>query len=733
MTRLLSCILAAVFLTSLAARPAFAIHLDSPSARGGPPTSTITEARIVLSDLDARLSPYQATARYDALGEGVAYVVVGTDRYDPLFREAATAAASIRQLRYAVDLFGDQALALSSPGDALFLRDLTDWGIEAAPALVASLGGLLDTAQGVRPSWRDLGRAPAILRGASQTVDNLNTAQREARGLVTALQGLGSSVAASLQATNFQALLSGFTPGDVTGWAARYVTNLETQPLTTSLDAAYDTEVLRADAVTAPSQPLAQQPRTPSGAFLLAPGVYEYDARSYCLRAGTHGESRGRGYLPAALTGARASVIEEVLRGAARHPEVPQQHVQLLLWAIIAQTDFDAMPTRLQQTARMLLAPSDLLALQGGPLSLIGSDRLEAFGAQVNQQLASLSGPMQRAFQAEAGIRDLLAGSQSPGSGFNEVGITEAGFEAFERLAVPAGVAPPDANAPDVDYGAWVWHPGGYYLSYRPRGYSRTNVRIYVPGGASANGVGGGASRGPSAIEPFPVTQTIYDPASTVAVPANRNAQRLGTQPPSPGEEPPAPISEPIAQVADDRCEDGGGGMQVDYDRTNRSTYHRYPTPGTTIRTRMCEAGSPNCNRSSVYQVMLSNTHHIAPPEDPDTEGVPVTDCMVVDVELTIPRTSIPAGILTGFIDQVTTVVDTTNYAIRNYTRENHALHPGVVQRRVVEDRTGVWIETNGEGNGIAPRTNEDLAPSVWAGVDAVLQRGFDTFDFDAR
>lgn len=703
MTRLLSCILAAVFLTSLAARPAFAIHLDSPSARGGPPASTITEARIVLSDLDARLSPYQATARYDALGEGVAYVVVGTDRYDPLFREAATAAASIRQLRYAVDLFGDQALALSSPGDALFLRDLTDWGIEAAPALVASLGDLLDTAQGVRPSWRDLGRAPAILRGASQTVDNLNTAQREARGLVTALQGLGSSVAASLQAANFQALLAGFTPGDVTGWAARYVTNLETQPLTTSLDAAYDTKVLRADAVTAPSQPLAQQPRTPSGAFLLAPGVYEYDARSYCLRAGTHGESRGRGYLPAALTGARAGVIEEVLRGAARHPEVPQQHVQLLLWAIIAQTDFDAMPTGLQQTARTLLAPSDLLALQGGPLSLIGSDRLEAFGAQVNQQLASLSGPMQRAFQAEAGIRDLLVGSQSPGSGFNEVGITEAGFEAFERLAVPAGVAPPDANAPDVDYGAWVWHPGGYYLSYRPRGYSRTNVRIYVPGGASANGVGGGASRGPSAIEPFPVTQTIYDPASTVAVPANRNAQRLGTQPPVPEE-----VPEETAHVCNDT------ETQTTYD-PNEDSYHRYPPQGDPpIRTQICAAGA-NCTVENVYDVMLSNSHYIAPPEDASTPGVPVTDCMIVDV-----------GVAPG-TDRVRTVVDRSNHRIDNYTKADHMLHPGVVTRRVESDADGVWVVTTGEGTGILGDINEWFAPSVWGGVDADLRDGFET------
>ena len=64
--------------------------------------------------------------------------------------------------------------------------------------------------------------------------------------------------------------------------------------------------------------------RDEEGRFLLSLyGAYTFEARSYCLKAGTHGPGQGEGYLYAPLKGPRATIIQSVLRRSALHPGDP--------------------------------------------------------------------------------------------------------------------------------------------------------------------------------------------------------------------------------------------------------------------------------------------------------------------------------------------------------------------------------------------------------------------------
>lgn len=71
-----------------------------------------------------------------------------------------------------------------------------------------------------------------------------------------------------------------------------------------------------------------------SGAVSLSAGVYDFYLEGFCLRAGAYAPVKGDGYLMAPVKGAKTAVISAILRDSPRNPEVSQQSVQLLLWAV---------------------------------------------------------------------------------------------------------------------------------------------------------------------------------------------------------------------------------------------------------------------------------------------------------------------------------------------------------------------------------------------------------------
>lgn len=60
---------------------------------------------------------------------------------------------------------------------------------------------------------------------------------------------------------------------------------------------------------------------------------------------------------------------------------------------------------------------------------------------------------------------------------------------------------------------------------------------------------------------------------------------------------------------------------------------------------------------------------------------------------------------------------------IVNTTLPGHLLHSGNVFRRVVQDGDDIYIETEGYGTGLFPRSNERAASGLWEQVDQSIRR----------
>lgn len=230
---------------------------------------------------------------------------------------------------------------------------------------------------------------------------------------------------------------------------------------------------------------LTSLPRTAQGGFVLAPGYYRMHAQSYCLHAGTYGPGGGDGYLLGPVKGSAKEAVTSILQNSVAHPEIAQHDIQLLLWAIVARAKFENLDTRLKGVAAVLLTKKQLAGLNRSALSALSS---------VNN-LVGLPGPVRTALEAENRMRGLLS---TPGSSYSEI----------ERVAVLGGMAPRGEGSIDVPATRWSKHPDGFWVRYKPNGYSNTWVEIWVPQGSA--GVG-----------------KTYDPGTAIAVPVNTSRQRL--------------------------------------------------------------------------------------------------------------------------------------------------------------------------------------------------------------
>lgn len=230
--------------------------------------------------------------------------------------------------------------------------------------------------------------------------------------------------------------------------------------------------------------PLRSLKKGGDGAYELKPGYYEITNLSYCLKAGTNGPAKGDAYGLAFLEGKMEDIVEAVLiksqqmwgtkakdstkgvaggiaSGAAR---VSQKDVQLLLWAIIAKTNFEDMAGRTKAVARALLTPEQIIKLNGGAIK-------SAMNFATDKGLVDKPQWMQKIEEAEQNLRSLYARG-------------DATYEDFERLAVLTGMA---TEPNPVEAGTWFKHEDGYFVRFIPQGYSRTTIQLYVPDGVSAS------------------------------------------------------------------------------------------------------------------------------------------------------------------------------------------------------------------------------------------------------
>jgi hypothetical protein len=260
-------------------------------------------------------------------------------------------------------------------------------------------------------------------------------------------------------------------------------------PITTSLsDAKWGDASLDSFAPREAKRSLMMLQRTPNGGFVLQPGYYELHVQSYCLKAGTHGPGGGDGYLYAPPRGPAEDAVMTIVRNSVNHPEIEQQKIQLLLWAIIARTKFNDLNSDLKSTAARLLTPRQLATLNNGALDIVS-------GPVLQRAIASSPPLIRQVLQAEADLRRMLTGQT--------VNYTE-----LERVAVLAGVAPLGEGSQAIPTGRWSKHPDGYQVRYLPQSYSHTVIEVWVPQGSPAVG-------------------KELDPATHIAVPGNTARQRL--------------------------------------------------------------------------------------------------------------------------------------------------------------------------------------------------------------
>lgn len=235
----------------------------------------------------------------------------------------------------------------------------------------------------------------------------------------------------------------------------------EDPPITTSLKDAV-TEVPFLDEFNPRSAvPLTVLARSNDGRFDVFPGVFSFEAQSYCMHAGTHGPGSGEGYLFAPLKGPRAGVIQGILRRSVAHPEIAQSDVQRLIWAILARTKPSKLSSKDRDIASQLISEQDLRSLEGS-----GWDVLKDNAS--SSPFLSLPAPLRQIMEAENRLRSMFYSASAP-------------FDELERIAVLTGEYQPRKDDRPVPKGRWSYHPDGYFVRFVPHGYSHTTQHTYFP------------------------------------------------------------------------------------------------------------------------------------------------------------------------------------------------------------------------------------------------------------
>jgi hypothetical protein len=231
-------------------------------------------------------------------------------------------------------------------------------------------------------------------------------------------------------------------------------------------------------------QSLMDLPQTQDGGFVLAPGFYEAEFKTYCLQPGTPDPAPGDAYLQGPVTGYRKDIVESVLLNSRQHSGIAQRNVQLLLWSAVSGSNFNKLPSAVQADAAKLLTPKQVFQLKGGVMGVIKT-------VSSSSGLLKANNDMQRLF---------------------ETGVTS--YEAFERMAVLK--EPSQIKRRGVKYDQWYRQKENYYVRYFPVSYQKVRIQLYVPDGLL------------DAEKKLNGEYLVFDPTGQQAVPAFTNAQRLG-------------------------------------------------------------------------------------------------------------------------------------------------------------------------------------------------------------
>lgn len=224
-------------------------------------------------------------------------------------------------------------------------------------------------------------------------------------------------------------------------------------------------------------------PQSQYGGFILSPGFYEAEFKTYCLQPGTPDPRPGDAYLQGPVTGHRKEIVESVLLNSRSHPGMEQKNIQLLLWSVVSNGNFSKLSPSVQADAARLLTPKQIFELKGGVVGVIKTVS--------NSGIFKANSDIQRLFEAGA-----------------------SSYESYERLAVLNERS--QVRKQGVKYDQWYKQPENYYIRYFPASYKKVKIQVYVPDGLL------------DADSKLNGDYLLFDPTGQQANPAFTNAQKLG-------------------------------------------------------------------------------------------------------------------------------------------------------------------------------------------------------------
>ena len=247
-----------------------------------------------------------------------------------------------------------------------------------------------------------------------------------------------------------------------------------------------NSEILSEPVIAADQQPqsLNDLPQTQYGGYVLKPGFYETDFKTYCLQPGTPDPRQGDAYLQGPITGYRSDIVQSILLNSRDRKDLDQRNIQLLLWSVVSGSDYNRLSPAVRSDASQLLTQKQIFELKGGVMGLI-------------KTAASTTG----VFNANSDIKRLFETSVNS-------------YEAYENIAVRREQS--RIIKKGVKYDQWYKQKENYYVRYFPESYKKVKIQIYVPDGLldADNKLNG--------------EYVVFDPTGQQAIPAFTNAQRLG-------------------------------------------------------------------------------------------------------------------------------------------------------------------------------------------------------------
>jgi hypothetical protein len=231
-------------------------------------------------------------------------------------------------------------------------------------------------------------------------------------------------------------------------------------------------------------QSLMDLPQTQFGGFVLRPGFYEAEFKTYCLQPGTPDPHNGDAYVQGPISGYRKDIIQSVLTNSRDQKNMEQRNIQLLLWSIVTGSNFNNLSYSVQNDAAKLLTPKQIFQLKGGVVGVM----------------------------REASYTTGLLNSNNAIKQLFETSINS--YEAYERIAVRREQS--QITKHGVKYNQWYRQKENYFVRFFPESYKKVKIQVYVPGDLldAENKLNG--------------EYLVFDPTGQQGIPTFTNAQRLG-------------------------------------------------------------------------------------------------------------------------------------------------------------------------------------------------------------